>query len=386
MKHCRTKPSDIQIQCFTSYKQLPDIWNEFVPNVHYLQTDQLAISEDANLPDISFLYVLIQHKNVPKAAASFQLLNFKSKHVNRSLVPSYAYTAWQLYTSIAKPNLLVAGHLFRHDIESCYCDPELTNYESFMYYRDAINEAMEETAASAVLVKDMPEKLSSYFHNYEPHFTMLRNDILMEMDIPANWRSLDDYKKELKHKYKQRYNKLRKPWAGIEVKELSDGEVKQHKKELFALYEQVTDNQNVRIGLLNEDFLWLQKAYCKDNLRVWGAYEDGKMIAFFSAWVKEEAFDMFYIGMDYSRNNDLNLYFNILFFSVEQAIKFGKRKLILGRTALDAKARVGCKPRYLSTYLYVKNSIVRRAVERAQNSTSEREGAWENRHPFKQQN
>lgn len=384
MKHCRTQTADLDIHCFISYKQLPELWNEFVPNNHYLQTDQLAITEDAGLPDISFLYVFITHKGIPKATASFQLLHFKPIHVNKGLVPGYAYAAWRLYMATCHPSLLVAGHLFRHDIESCYCDPDLTDYESFMYYRDAINEAMDQTKASATLVKDMPERLSGYFHNYEPHFTMLRNDILMEMDIPTHWHSMDDYKKDLKHKYKQRYNKLRQPWKDIEIRELSDEDVKQNKEELYALYQQVTDNQNVRIGLLNEDFLWLQKAYCKDNLRVWAAYEDGKMIAFFSAWVKQDVFDMFYIGMDYARNNDLNLYFNILFFSVEQAIKFGKNKLILGRTALDAKARIGCKPRYLSTYMYVRNKFIRNLVERAQKSTSENEGAWENRHPFKQ--
>ena len=92
---------------------------------------------------------------------------------------------------------------------------------------------------------------------------------------------------------------------------------------------------------------------------------------------------MFYIVFDYSRNDSLQLYFNILFFSVEQAIRMGKKKLILGRTALEAKARIGCKPVYLSTFLYIKNPLVRNLMLRAQQSIAANEGEWENRHPFK---
>ena len=92
---------------------------------------------------------------------------------------------------------------------------------------------------------------------------------------------------------------------------------------------------------------------------------------------------MFYIGFDYSRNADLQSYFNILFFSVEQAITLKKQKLILGRTALDAKARIGCDARYLHTFLYIRNAFLRRLVFNKQQKVSVQEGNWEEKHPFK---
>ena len=96
-----------------------------------------------------------------------------------------------------------------------------------------------------------------------------------------------------------------------------------------------------------------------------------------------DSFDMFYIGFDYARNSELQLYFNILFFSIEQAIQFRKPQLILGRTALEAKARVGCLPIYLNTFLHIPNSLLSRIVGGLQNKLGESGSEWEQRHPFK---
>jgi predicted N-acyltransferase len=205
----------------------------------------------------------------------------------------------------------------------------------------------------------------------------------MEMDIPGEWHVMADYEKALKHKYAQRMRKVRAELAKLNIKELDEEGVKSNKVVLFGLYQQVVARQQVRLGLLNEDFLPVLKRFHGDDLRVWLAYENEKPVGFFSAWVKEGVFDMFYIGFDYARNQELQLYFNMLFFGVEQAITNGKEKLILGRTALDAKARIGCKPRYLSTYLYIKNSFLRQRVLNLQQKTALQEGAWEDRHPFK---
>jgi predicted N-acyltransferase len=223
----------------------------------------------------------------------------------------------------------------------------------------------------------------NYFQHFEPEYLLLRNDISMEMEIPAEWDSFADYENALKHKYAQRLRKLRQSWQPLEVKELDEAAIIAQKEELYNLYRQVSDHQQVRMGFLNADFLPSLRRFYGDALKVWAVYEDGKMIAFLSAWVKDDVFDMFYIGFDYDRNSVLYLYFNILFFSLELAISFKKKKLILGRTALDAKARLGCRPRYLSTFVYIKNRRLRNYILHAQQRMTVEEGSWESKHPFK---
>lgn len=382
MKHCRHNNSEITIKHYTDSQQLPEEWNAFVPRNHFLQSSQLSVTENASLPDISFLYVQVFIKGKSVLASGFQLLNLKAKHFNSGMVRRLPYTGWQLFTGLLHPKLLVGGHLFRHDVASVYCPEQVSGYEAYSYYKEAIDEAMSISCASAVVIKDMPEQLATYFRNFDPEYIMLRNDISMEMDIPAEWTGIQDYEKALKHKYAQRYRKISQSLQGFETRELNLQEVEQHKQELYDLYRQVTDHQQVRIGFISPEFLPVLKKH-DDRLKIWGGYHDGKMVGFFSAWVHEDAFDMFYIGFDYEKNKELNLYFNILFFAIEEAIQFKKPKLILGRTALDAKARLGCLPKYLSTFVYIKNRFVRQRIMQVQKNTTDREGAWESRHPFK---
>ena len=372
-----------QVLSYRKSDDLPDAWNVFLPEGHFLRTDQLKVTEQAALPDVSFRYILVIDNDVPVAAVYFQLLALKPKHINAEKVKAWQYSVWNAYSNVVHPKMLVAGHLFRHDVDSFYYAPTLSPFEAYQYYQEAINTALTETCANTVLVKDMSHELVTYFQNYAPQYLSLRNDISMEMDIPEEWKTMQDYEKALKHKYAQRYRKVRNALNGIEVKELSAAEVEQEKTNIYKLYNNVTEQQQVRLGLLNETFIPTLKQYYKNEFKVWGMYEDGVMIGFLSAWLKGDAFDMFYIGFDYEKNNAFQLYFNILFLSIEKAIEFNKNKLILGRTALEAKARLGCKPNYLSTYLYIRNKYIRNRVLQTQQKNFVNEGAWEERHPFK---
>jgi hypothetical protein len=375
---------EVSLKYYASLNDLPQSWNDFLPDGHYLKTEQLAISEHAALPDISHVYIFICRQDKPAAAASFQVLRLQPQHLNEATVKPYQSLLWKSYTRLVRPVLLVAGHLFRHDICSYYWDNSLSDFEAFSYYQKAIEQALCRTCAAAVLVKDVNEQLVTYFQHFAPEYFMLRNDVSMEMDLPGSWSRMTDYEHALRHKYAQRYRKIRQSWQGLSVKELSLEDVRNKKQELFRLYEQVSLKQQVRLGFLSPDYLVMLKEKNDSTLKVWSVIADNEIVAFFSAWVSDNALDMFYIGFDYEKNNELQLYFNMLFFGLEQAIVLRREKLILGRTALDAKARMGCRPRYLNTFLLISNSLLRKQVLRLQKKASSGEGEWEQKHPFKQ--
>lgn len=381
MRLCNAN-SDFQLQLFTHSSQLPDSWALLLPKVHFLQPAHLALYERAQLPDVSFVYVLISQKNQTLAIAHFQVLSITKKHLSTDKMHPLQQQAWRLFTTVAAPRLLVGGHLFRHDICSFYRAEGVAPFDAFRMYQAAIKKAARHACAHAVLVKDIDASIVPYIQHYAPKYLLLRNDISMEMALPKTWESMADYEKSLKHKYAQRFRKVRHSWQQLSVRELSAEEVVQHKSILYDLYRQVSARQQVRLGMLSEDFLPELKANNPD-LHVWLATHEGNPVAFFSAWTNNGVFDMFYIGFDYAKNDALQLYFNILFFAVEQAILMRKEKLILGRTALEAKARLGCKPRYLSTYLYIRNPLLRQIINRLQTNINSMEGEWENRHPFK---
>ena len=383
MNYCKRASQAYEVTISNAVAELPPEWNQLLPQDHFLKSEQLLITEESRLPDLDFFYALVKRNGMPVAAAYFQVLNIKPYHVDSSRLSNLQRCVWYSFAKAAKPKLLVAGHLFRHDIASFFSKDILSPFETYQCYNAAIEAVFRHSCASAILVKDMPQELITYFQHYAPQYILLRNDISMEMEVNPAWTELKGYEKSLKHKYAQRLRKIRQSWDALTIKELNAADVENHKQVIFDLYNQVSKKQQVRLGILNENFLPLLKKNYPDDFFVWLALENEQPVAFFSAWSREELFDMFYIGFDYSRNDSLQLYFNILFFSVEQAIRMGKKKLILGRTALEAKARIGCKPVYLSTFLYIKNPLVRSLMLRAQQSIAANEGEWENRHPFK---
>lgn len=383
MNYCKRKKAVADIVSFKSAAQLPDDWDHDLPELHFLRKASLLVHEHTALPDMRVVYAGICIDGRWQARAAFQVLTLQEKHLNKAAVKPWQLCLWKLFSTGLKPKLLVAGQLFRHDVTSFHWQPEISPFDGFQYFQQIIKAVATDTCAQAVLVKETPPDFVPYFLHYAPKYIMLRNDSSMQMKLPEQWVSFKDYEKSLKHKYAQRLRKVRQPWETLRITEMTAAEVQQHATRIYELYEQVTEKQPVRLGLLSEQFIPLLKSFYGDRLKVWGIYEADKLVAFASAWVQDHSFDMFYIGFDYERNAALNLYFNILYFSVEQAILLRKPQLILGRTALEAKARVGCRPEYLHTFLFIRNSWVRNVVSKLQQRFAESSGEWENRHPFK---
>jgi hypothetical protein len=382
MKTTSGKGKILNTCIYKSSEELPKSWDKFLPDGHALQSNQLALYETIQLPDIATYYACYGDTEKPSAIAYFQVLSLKGKHINKIFLSSVQRVLVSGLLSMFRPKLLVAGHLFRHEMPTFYTI-HLTNLEAFRAYDAMIQVLVNETCAMAALIKDAPEYLVDYFQNFAPHYSILRNDISMEMSLPDIWESFTDYEASLKHKYAQKLRKVRTGIKPLHIKELSEEEVKNESVNIYRLYKQVSEKQSVRLGLLNEAFIPTLKSFYKEKLKIWGFYEADKMIAFASAWLHETAFDMFYIGFDYERNSELQLYFNILYLSIEQGIVARKDKLILGRTALEAKARLGCTPHYLHTYLYINNRYLRQLVNTQMTKQYQQEGAWEERHPMK---
>lgn len=383
MKRCRRPSGPLHTVWYTSASQLPDLWDSILPEVHFLRKENLRVQESAGLANVTPLYALLQNAEQPIAIAAFQILRIQANHIKAASLAPWQFNSWKTFTSIAHPKLLIGGQLFRHDVASLYWLEEVKPYDVFVWYQETIREAVRKTGAMAVLLKEPPEALVPHILHHAPQYLLLRNDISMSLPIPPEWQQIKDYEQALKHKYAQRFRKLRQSWEKLRIEELDHDGLAKHADLIYKLYLQVTENQSVRMGFLSRDFLLSLKQAHPHTLKVWAVWEGDTMVAFASGWLNHDSFDMFYIGFDYERNSELNLYFNILFFAVEQAISFRKPNLILGRTALEAKARVGCTPQYLNTFLYIRNPVIRTLVSRLQASLSEGGSEWEQRHPFK---
>lgn len=370
---------------FRSVNELPTEWNLALQNTkHPLHSSQIGLSEACATAHMQYYYVMTYAGNRLVMCSYFQHLQIQVSHFNcKSRLPEWL--GLQSIIQCLRPSLLVAGNLFRHD--AFYVQPigPYQEDESCNWYLDTVEEMMRISKASGVFIKDLPEAQAAVM-NRHPRFMSMQDDITMVFDIPSEWTSMNDYQQALKHKYVQRFKKIRKQAVPLTVKALSLLDIEQEQYTLEALYRQVSDHQMVSMGKINHAYFPAQAKALGHDYRVFAWYDaEGNMKAFSSAIVRNGLYDMNYIGFDYASNNEYALYFNILFHCMQEAIEGKHRRLILGRTALEAKAILGCHPENMHGYYRLRHPLVRTMFKLISKQFNTQWGdTWRNRHPFKQ--
>jgi hypothetical protein len=344
----------------------------------------MEVNEAASLRDIKNYYLWVKHeKHHEEALFYFQLLYVKPYHFNLLNKP-FQQQMLSLALRVVQPTLLVAGNLFRHD--RCFHEfqhPETSDEVRIQLYQEALEFMIEHTNASGIFLKDVEPALAKGIQQDESYLIM-QNDISMQLAIPPDWTTVADYESALKHKYAQRFRKVRLAFNQVQVQAFTEQDILKYKSQMHNLYMQVCNRQLVCMGVLNEDFFVELKRSLKEEYRVCGFFYENQLIAFSSAIVHGGAYDMNYIGFDYEKNTSLQLYFNILFHCVEMAIQTRSSLLVLGRTAIEAKAIIGCEADYRFSFYKLRNVVVNWFFKRVSSYFQEQQGeAWKDRHPFK---
>lgn len=373
----------IRFVVFDHISKLPAEWRDFSNIKTTMQAEYIGVQDAASIENLKSYYLIGYEQEQAVFIAYFQLLSVKPKHFNlgeKKVQQFFLDRALQ----IVKPTLLVAGNLFRHDDDFFQFSETIHQPEQrATCYRLSVDHMIAHTNASGIFLKDVPQEIATNILQDESYHGM-EEDVSMEIRIREHWHSLADYDKDLKHKYLQRSKKMRKSFEGVKIRELNVDEIQTYQDAIFDLYLQVTQKQIVSMGMLNADFFVQLKKALKNNYRVCGFFLDDTLIAFSSAILHHDIYDMNYIGINYAYNQSHHLYFNILFHCLESAIVSKSSKLILGRTALEAKAIMGCTPEYRYSFYKLRNVVVNWFYQRVAKYFSEARGdKWKERHPFK---
>ncbi|MCF8293987.1 MAG: GNAT family N-acetyltransferase [Chitinophagaceae bacterium] len=339
--------------------------------------------EKALVENLQNFYVVTFDEGELLCVSYFQLLAVKPVHFNLAN-KKLQQAALSLALRLVKPSLLVAGNLFRHDVQFFeFANATHTSEKQADIFMATTNHLISYTNASGIFLKDVQHDIAAHIQQDNTYIQM-QDDVSMEMNIPANWSSFADYEHALKHKYLQRCRKIRTSFEGIHIIKFSEADIKRYSTEMEQLYLQVTKKQLVSMGIINHSFFEELKKSLQDDYNVCGYFHGEKLVAFSSAILHDGEYDMNYIGFDYAYNQSHNLYFNILFHCLENAMSTGCHKLILGRTAPEAKAIMGCSPDYRFSFYKLRNVIVNWFYQMVAAYFKEQQGnKWKDRHPFK---
>ena len=202
--------------------------------------------------------------------------------------------------------------------------------------------------ASFVMIKDITDgyadganALSRF--SYRP----LETEPNMVLEISSKWKTYDDYMSSLTSRYRKSAKQIEKDFAagGLQLTHLTNvDDIAKQAEAMHALYLQTHRNARLRLVTLRPSFIPVLAASLGSDLRCTLAERDGQVLGFVTTVRDGETAVGYYIGFDREVNASHPIYFRLLQAVVDHAIQLGCRRLSLGRTALEPKARLGAKP------------------------------------------
>ena len=374
--------------CVDLYTAIDDIgaeWDVFAKNNHpFYNRDFIGIAQQSKLKDFSFYYAIVKEKNEVVALFYFQVLNLKKDYYPN--FSDFSFTAKNLYCLISSNsyNILINGHLFNTDVPGALFSPQYSNNSDLLLTYAKVVAAVKKISNSCVfLIKDANPIIQHYIKNELQKYKQMPDDVLMEIELPESWKSMDDYVRALSKKYAVRAKKLEQSIANFTLELLSADEIEKNSEQLNFLYQQVIARSSFKLGILNIDYFVGLKRTLADKFD-FVAWKLNDEIVGFSTYIKlHNNMELYYIGLDYSVNRTHHLYHCMLQQGIHDAINQGKKKLNFGRTAYEAKAIAGAKPLIKTNFIYVSNPLLKLAYKYAANQfLAENNTNWQKRNPY----
>jgi len=369
-----------QIEVYNKFEAVELEWSKFVEENPSLGKGNLETVENSAVSRITPYYLLVKEKGITVGIIYYQLLRFNSSFIDLGWLNKWYLGFIRYIVQRFEIKLLICGNLFR------------INFKGFAGIRADVAAQITKKIAEqkllkinicGILMKDLEKPLKlTIAKRYG--YKQMHDDITMLMKVSENWKNFQDYIAALSRKYRKRAEKIIQAGSTLVRKNLSLEEITHYQNEIENLYLQVAHNQTVRLGILNQLYFINMKKNLKDSFELIGYFDKEKLVAFSSYIYYESHVEIHYIGFSYAQNNQFQLYFNILFDGLKEALSKGFKKIELGRTAKEAKASLGASPVENLNYFCINNPILSQIYKKIQDKFSTQMGEnWANRNPLK---
>lgn len=338
----------------------------------FLEPAYLKIIEQCLHTKLSCRYVILYLKDRPCGIIYYQVADFKAEVFGDlltgqlSTVKSKRMNIFERYVDSNKNEVLLRlftcgnnlvsgeyGFLFDKKIDS-----ELAN-ELLLQITDIVSkEEKLKGTLSATLIKDFKQALSPANLFSDENYTKFLVEPNLVVSIPEGVESIDGYIELFSKKYRNRAKAIFRSLEGIEIRDLSVEDTKKYEPELYTLYEHIFDKAKFKLNKLPTDYFSSVKQCFPDKFHIKAFFLDQKIVAFGSCFIMpDNSLEAHYIGLDYELNNQYNLYQNLLYIMIGEAIKNKRTRVNLGRTAAEIKTTVGAKAEDLWCYIKPQNTI-----------------------------
>ena len=348
----------------------------------FLSRRYLRVLEEAGPENLRQRYALIFRDKEPVAAVAAQ-----SVTVSLSRLTKRASSNGRL--DRLEEKMLVCGNLMSWGMHGICFAPNVDHQALWpavaeaVYRLRRVDKLFGDTAF--VMVKDIPDAHASGATALSRFsYRELETEPNMVLDISPKWKSYDDYLASLTSKYRKQAKQIDKEVAaaGCIVEEIKTDQIAHSAEQLHALYLQTHKNARLRLVTLPVAFLPTLARQLGDDMRFTVLKKDDQLLGFVTTVKDGETAVGYYIGFDRKANADIPIYFRLLQSVVGHALALGCKRLSLGRTALEPKARLGARPDPMRVWIRHRIPMLNLIVRGLLHTLDDHDEAPE-RNPFK---
>jgi hypothetical protein len=363
-RHSARAPTGLSFAVTERHSQLNQhAWNA-VTHQHGLglSSRYLEALERSRTPNLTYRYALGFEDDVPVLAVSMQILDAS---VDR-LRPARASGLWAGFETSSleqriRQRVLVCGNMLTSGFSGYARSPQLEADRAVRAVAEVLYRVRRAEKLSGhtniVLLKDFSEcELAESRSLEDLSYRPLPGGPSMVLALDSTWRTHDDYLATMQSKY--RSSVKRRIFAPIEaagcsVLRLSLEQVARHRHRLQHLYTAVQDNASIRPVTVSEDY-WPAMAALNDCV-VLAVVRESEILGFLLCFSTTNEIHASAIGFDRHAAQTLPLYLRLLHAAVEEGLARRAIRVVLGRTALEPKARMGARP--VDTFMWVRHRV-----------------------------
>ncbi|MEX2222006.1 MAG: GNAT family N-acetyltransferase [Candidatus Rokuibacteriota bacterium] len=142
--------------------------------------------------------------------------------------------------------------------------------------------------------------------------------------------------------------------SGFRVVQVRDAEEirRVYTPDVHRLYEAVVARSAMKLEVLPVEFFRELVRQFPDLVSLTAVYDRDRIVAFNWGMMDGGVHHYLFCGIDYAVARDADLYFNLMYHQLDDALRRGPERIEVGQTADAFKARLGCRP--APRYFYVK--------------------------------
>lgn len=348
----------LQINISEKIDEVAFVWNRLAGANVFLSQEYLKCLEEYPADGISPYYAIIKKDGECIGIAYFQWKFFRlrenirksddQKNVTQRLKRAVIHTV--NFPTLVCGNLLLTGRhgfVFQSDVK-----PE----DQWKYLDQAViavkNHLQQKgRPVGLVLAKDF--YVSQKKHIQENSFVEFQVQPTMNMKLDSEWKDFSDYAEAMKSKYRVRLKKAKKDIHPVHSKVFDVSDIEKHRDTIFSLYENISNQADFNTFLLDPFYFEKLKKCLKDACTFTAYFENENMVGFSTTIVNDGHLHAHFLGYDKTINQRCQLYLNMLYDIVNQAIDKQLPEIDFSRTAIEIKSTVGAQD--IPLFLYLKH-------------------------------